>query len=212
LTVAAVIVGVAALAWGAVAAPIYEQNYTVQATVTPLDKSEPEIVVSEVWTTLAYRDLTEFYIVLRVFGEALHFEYRGEDYFVLKRRANDGSAGAYDPLRECLGLEHLKDYENGPRLAEPCVLERRPPMVVKVSATGEIERLPKPAEGGTYPAFALQVEIAPTGAKPSYQLVDRFPWISQLLEHERSSLPVKIPEEGSFTPTRYYRKDFVVEK
>lgn len=204
------IVAILGLAWAAVAAPIYEQRYIVQATVTPLDKSEPEIVVSEVWTTLAYRDLTEFYIVLRVFGEALHFEYRGEDYFILKRRANDGSAGAYDPLRECLGLEHLKDYENGPRLIEPCVLERRPPMVVKVSATGEIECLPKPPEGGTYPAFALQVEITPTGARPSYDLVDRFPWISKLLKHERSSLPVKIPEEGRYTPSRYYEKDFVV--
>ena len=212
LTVIAVMVGVAALAWGAVAAPIYEQRYAVQATVTPLDTSEPEIVVSEVWTTLAYRDLEEFYIVLRVFGEALHFEYRGEDYFVLKRRANDGSAGAYDPLRECLGLEHLKDYESAPRLTGPCVLERRPPMVVKVGADGVIERLPKPPEGGTYPAFAVRVEITPTGARPSYELADRFPWISDLLEHERSSLPVKIPEEGRFTPSRYYEKDFVVEK
>ena len=212
LTVIVVIAGIVALAWSAVAAPIYEQNYTLQATITPLDKSEPEIVVSEVWTTLAYRDLEQFYIVLRVFGEALHFEYRGEDYFVLKRRQAGSSVGAFDPLRECLGLEHLKDYETAPKLTAPCVLETRPPMVVKVGASGEIERVSRTSDGVAYPEFAIRFEVTPTGGQPSYQLREHFPWISELLKHERSSLPVKIPEEGPFTPSRYYEKDFVVDK
>ncbi len=212
LVIPAAIVAVGGLAWAAVAAPIYEQNYVVEATVTPLDKGEREIVVSEVWKTLAYRDLERFYTVLRVFGEALHFEYRGDDYFVLKRRQAGSSVGAYDPLRECLGLEHLKDYEKAPQLTTKCELETRPPMVVKVGPTGEIERVSRTPDGVAYPEFAIRFEVAPTGDQPSYQLRERFPWISELLKHERSSLPVKIPEEGSFTPSRYYEKDFVVDK
>ena len=212
LVIPGAIVAAVGLAWAAVAAPIYEQNYVVEATVTPLDKSEPEIVVSEVWKTLAYRDLTQFYTVLRVFGEALHFQYQGADYFVLKRRQAGSSVGAYDPLRECLGLEHLKDYESAPRLTTPCVLETRPPMVVKVGPTGEIERVSRTSDGIAYPEFVIRFEVTPTGDWPSYQLVERFPWISELLKHERSSLPVKIPEEGRFTPSRYYEKDFVVDK
>lgn len=212
LVIPAAIVVAGGLVWAAVAAPIYEQNYVVQATITPIDKSEPEIVVSEVWKTLAYRDLEQFYIVLRVFGEALHFEYQGEDYFVLKRRQAGSSVGAYDPLRECLGLERLRNYETAPKLAAPCVLETRPPMVAKVGPTGEIERVSRTSDGVAYPEFAIRFEVTPTRDQPSYQLRERFPWISELLKHERSSLPVKIPEEGRFTPSRYYEKDFVVDK
>jgi hypothetical protein len=88
---------------GAGHAQIFEQKYLVEAQITPLKGDEPTITVSEVWETIVYRDATRHDLVRRVFGEALHFEYEGADYFALKRGYNGSSAGAFDPLRECLG-------------------------------------------------------------------------------------------------------------
>lgn len=199
------------VAFAAVTAPIYQQSYVVEATITPLNAEDgPPITVSEVWSTLVYRDATRFHTVVRVFGEALHFKFRGEDHFLLKRGANNSSAGAYDPLKECFGLESLSDYEGAPNLADDCRITKRTLMVVKADNDGEIERLVRSSSADPYPDFAVDFVVRPSNDDPSYQLVARFPWINDLLEHERSSLPVKIPEEGRFSMSRHYQKDFVV--
>lgn len=95
----ALIAGLVAV--GAASGHIYDQKYVVEAVITPLDVRQPVITTSEVWKTVVYRDSTRFYTVVRVFGEALQFEFGGDDYFLLKRGANNSSAGAFDPMREC---------------------------------------------------------------------------------------------------------------
>jgi len=202
----------AAAAMGAVAAPIYKQNYVVEATITPLANPEEAIKVSEVWSTVVYRDLSRFHTVVRVFGEALHFEFAGEDYFALKRGANNGSAGAFDLLRECLGIEYLADYESAAQLATGCQVTERTPMIVKVDAAGLIERLSRERSSDPYSQFDVEVSVKPTDRWPSYELMERFPWIGEMQEYEPSVLPTKIPEEGAFVDAKHYQKDFVVHQ
>lgn len=77
---AAVVAGM--LAIGAASGQIYDQKYIVQAVITPLDEDHPIITSSEVWETVVYRDPVRLHTVVRVFGEALHFVYKGKDYFL----------------------------------------------------------------------------------------------------------------------------------
>ncbi len=200
------------VAAGAAYGHIYDQKYVVEAIITPLDVSQPAITTSEVWETVVYRDSTRFHTVVRVFGEALHFEFGGDDYFLLKRGANNSSAGAYDPLRECLGIRYLADYERATGLIGDCSISARTLMVVKVGDDGEIERLERESSAEPYPEFAIKFFIRPTSASPSYELTDQFPWISNLEHYEPSVLPTKIPEEGNFVPAKHYQKDFVVRE
>lgn len=200
------------LAIGAASGQIYDQKYVVEAIVTPLDAEQHTITVSEVWETVAYRDSTRFHTVVRVFGEALHFEFGGDDYFLLKRGANNSSAGAFDPMRECFGIRRLADYETAPDLTEECRITARTLMVVRVDDDGNIERIKRPSSADPYPDFAIAFLIRPTSEGPSYDLVDRFPWIEKLPPYEPSVLPTNIPEEGNFVPAKHYQKDFVVQK
>ncbi len=213
LVAAAVAVGAIGTAGvAALAAPIYEQTYEVEAIVTPLRANGEPIAVSETWSTLVYRHPTKFYNVLRVFGEALHFEFEGEDYFALLRGASNSSAGAFDVLRECLDLKYLKDYETAPPLSAECSITDRTPMVVKVGSAGDIYLVDRLSSRDTYPSFDIEFVVRPSGGAPNYNLADQFPWIAKLPEGERTSLPPEIPEEGSFVPSKYYRKDFGVQK
>lgn len=204
---AAVVAGM--LAIGAASGHIYDQKYVVEAIVTPLDASQPTITVSEVWETVAYRDSTRFHTVVRVFGEALHFEFGGHDYFLLKRGANNSSAGAFDPMRECLGIDALSEYAAAGPLRD-CELIGWPPMLIRVDDNGDIQRLERQAASEPYPDFTIEFRVSPTASSPSYSLLPRFPWIAELPQHEPSSLPVKIPEEGPFSMNKHYQKDFVV--
>jgi hypothetical protein len=200
----------AMLAIGAASGQIYDQKYVVEAIITPLDAEQPAITTSEVWETVAYRDSTRFHTVVRVFGEALHFEFGGDDYFLLKRGVNNSSAGPYDPLAECFGIRRLADYGNAPELTADCRITARTLMVVRVDDAGRIERINRPSSADPYPEFAVEFVISPTRANPHYDLTTRFPWIAELPEHEPSTLPVKIPEEGPFSMSKHYQKDFVV--
>lgn len=196
------------LAFGAVTAPIYNHNYLVEAVITPNSAVASPIVVEEVWSTLVYRDLRRANTLARVFGEALHFEFDGDDYFILKRAGT--SAGAYDLLAECLEIDTLSDYSQaGPPI--DCTIIQLPPMVVKVDDRGVIERIPRDRRTGTYPEFTISVNIAPTNKEPAYELVEQFPWIGELPPYEASVLPTPIPESGLFVPARHYQKDFVVK-
>jgi hypothetical protein len=207
------VVAMGMVAFAAVTAPIYQQSYVVEATITPLDADNgPPITVSEVWSTLVYRDATRFHTVVRVFGEALHFNFGGEDHFLLKRGSNNSSAGAYDPLKECLGLKYLADYETAPDLMDECVLSVRTPMVVKADRDGRIERLSHSKSPASYADFSIEFLVRPTVADPSYELTDQFRWIDDLKPYEDSVLPTNIPEEGNFVPASHYQKDFVVAK
>ena len=193
---------------GAVEVPIYQADYLVEATITPTDASASDAFsVEEVWSTLVYRDARQADTFVRVFGEALHFEFDGEDYFILKRAGS--SAGAYDLLAECLGIDTIKAYANA-GLPTECTIAQFPPMVVKVSDDGVIERISRDGPNGAYPDFSVVVRVRPTDGKPSYDLVARFPWIADLPEYEPSILPPEIPESGMFVPAKHYRKDFVV--
>ncbi len=204
---AAVIAGM--LAIGAASGQVYNQKYVVEAVITPLDADEAKITTSEVWETVAYRDAARFHTVVRVFGEALHFEFGGDDYFLLKRGANNSSAGAYDPMRECLGIDALSEYATAGSLQD-CELIGWPPMLIKVGDDGDIERLERQAASEPYPEFTIVFRVRPTGEHPEYSLLPEFPWIADLPERERSALPVTIPEEGRFSMSKHYQKDFVV--
>lgn len=199
------------LAVGAASAQIYEQKYIVEAVITPLEGDLPPITAYEVWETVVYRDSNPFDTVVRVFGEALHFEFEGEDHFLLKRGANNSSAGAYDPLRECLGISSLADYQVAPELKGDCRITARTLMVVKVDEEGHIERISRPSSKDPYPEFSVEFLVRPTDEEPSYELLAEFPWISELKPYEPSVLPTAIPEEGNFVPARHYQKDFVVQ-
>jgi len=200
------------LALGVASANIYEQKYVVEAVITPLAGDQAPIKVSETWETIVYRDLARPGSVARVFGEALHFVYDGEDYFLLKRAANNRSAGAYDPLRECLGIKYFADYGGAQHLTEECRLAERTPMIVRVDADGRIERLSRPSSKHPYELFSIDVRVRPYASGPSYELAARFPWIADLPLSEGSLLPNEVPEQGAFVPAKYYQKDFVVQE
>ncbi|MBL8597371.1 MAG: hypothetical protein JNL14_06500 [Devosia sp.] len=208
LTIAVVMLGVGAAV--GLASPIYEQRYVVEATIT--SKSDPyaaPIKVSEIWHTIVYRDLKRFHTVVRVFGEALYFEFNGEDYFALKRGSNNSSAGAYDPLRECFGIRSLSDYGNLGDLTS-CEIVSRTPMIVRTDASGIVERLsPDPSTDPDRP-FEIEYRITPTNSVPSYELARSFPWIADLQVSEPSGMPFTIPEEGIFANAKHYHKDFEV--
>lgn len=205
----ALIAGLVAV--GAASGQIYEQKYVVEAIITPLDAEQPTITASEVWETVAYRDSTRFHTVVRVFGEALHFEFGGLDYFLLKRGANNSSAGAFDPMRECLGIDSLAEYSDAGPL-QTCEVRGWPPMLVRIGEGGSIERLERQSASEPYPEFTIEFRVSPTTSSPSYSLLSRFPWIAELPQHEPSSLPVKIPEEGRFSMSKHYRKDFALRE
>jgi hypothetical protein len=177
-------------------------------------ETKAPIEVSETWETVVYRDLKRFGSVVRVFGEALHFVYDGEDYFLLKRGVNNSSVGAYDPLRECLGIKSLADYGNAQELelVGECRLTERTPMLVKVNADAGIERVSRPGPNDTYQMFSVDFRVRPTSDRPSYELASRFPWIADLPIYEKSVLPTEIPEHGNFVPAKHYQKDFVVQE
>lgn len=197
---------------GAAFSQIYQQNYIVEAIITPVASPElPALHVSNVWSTIVYRDATRFHTVVRVFGEALHFEFQNDDYFILKRGANSTSAGAFDLLRECLGIRRLADYSSAGAL-EQCSVKSHIPMLVKVDDDGSIERVRQDRVSGLYPEFFMEIRVSPTRLNPDYDLIGRFPWISDLPVSLPSSRPFTIPEEGGFADAEHYQKDFVVEK
>lgn len=140
---------------GAASGQIYEQKYVVEAIITPLDAEQPTITASEVWETVAYRDSTRFHTVVRVFGEALHFDFGGLDYFLLKRGANNSSAGAFDPMRECLGIDSLAEYSDAGPL-QTCEVRGWPPMLVRIGEGGSIERLERQSASEPWRRLARQ--------------------------------------------------------
>ncbi|MDC9824834.1 hypothetical protein PRN20_13950 [Devosia sp. ZB163] len=199
------------LALSSASAQVFEQKYAVEAVITPTTGEQPAIRVSEVWETVVYRDSARHQLVARVFGEALHFEIGDDDYFALKRSYSGSSAGTFDPLRECLGLDSLSDYDRAGFLSSTCTLKTRTPMVVKVGDHGGFERLRRASPADAYPEFAVEFTITPTTLQPSYDLAARFPWIEELPVTEPSVLPPTIPEGGNFIPAKHYQKDFVVK-
>ena len=199
------------LALNSASAEVYQQKYAVEAVITPTTGDQPPIRVSEVWETLVYRDSARHQLVARVFGEALHFEIGDDDYFALKRSYSGSSAGAFDPLRECLGLDSISDYDRAGSLSSTCTLKTRTLMVVKVGDYGGFERLRRANPADAYPEFAVEFTVSPTTLEPSYDLASRFPWIEELPVSEPSVLPSTIPESGNFIPAKHYQKDFVLQ-
>jgi len=199
------------VAAGAAYGHVYEQKYIVEAVITPLNEEHHIITSAEVWKTVVYRDPIRLHTVVRVFGEALHFVYEGKDYFLLKRGAHSTSAGAFDLLRDCLGINVTADYSRAEALGQ-CTVKSYLPMIVRANDSGELERLEPGRIAGLYPDFIIDLRVRPTRLSPGYELEQSFPWISELPVSLPSSRPFTIPEEGGFAGNRHYQKDFVVRE